>query len=527
VVLDPEVFRKKVGSYSDRWYIDPLPSCPIAPHASAWQAPSVSTIKKAAGKDWSPVTIRRIAGWVVDNRPDWSGEVEFERVRSQMASASDDALGLASERGTQIHTMFEEYGNGGDPASVELDAAAQNYRTTTLRAIGELQPKVALAEAVALSRSLGYGGTFDAVWWVGADSPLHQWVPDLQVGFYMVDYKSRAKNHDVYLEEAWQAGAYGRADYWVIEGDDGQPTRIEPLELVGGLILSITPSSYRVYPIDLDLAFAGFQELLALWKRRAAGKPQSGIGQPWPDRPYTRDEWVRLRIATIKDLGGIPQLLAVWPEGVTRPKLQVEPYSDDDIDALLVPLNNAEREVGAPWPPNDPGRSTAAVVEGDEWDQDKVWAVRYRFERLASVSQEYITSLVRQADEAGVPFGHLRTNPTARRISIYRALILAVEHKLDEKALRAIIGHTTGTSSDKVPLAVTLGRLTADQAQVVQQMVSMAHHEQPKIVDETPTENLEGLTKNALQDICRRAGLPVSGNKAELVERIVAYRDLQ
>ena len=57
---NPDDFRVAVGRFKERWYHDPLPSCAIA-EQSDWQGPSISTVKKASGQDWSFVTVKRIA----------------------------------------------------------------------------------------------------------------------------------------------------------------------------------------------------------------------------------------------------------------------------------------------------------------------------------------------------------------------------------------------------------------------------------------------------------------------------------
>ena len=49
---DPDLFRVNVGR--QRWYIDPLPACDIAPEDDPDKSyPSISRVKKADAKDWT------------------------------------------------------------------------------------------------------------------------------------------------------------------------------------------------------------------------------------------------------------------------------------------------------------------------------------------------------------------------------------------------------------------------------------------------------------------------------------------
>ena len=228
-------FRVEVGNWSERWYHDPLPADDRWPTTDA-QWPAVSTIKKAADKDWTDVSLNRLAAWLEIQRPNYAHPWETGSIRSHIGMGAKAGLDAASQRGTEIHTAFETLGNGGDLDDVPMPLS-ERYRQVVRMAWDRWRPTVALAEFVCISRTLGYGGTADAVWYL--DHPPD----DLDPGYYLVDYKSRASRHTVYVEEAWQVAAYARADYWVIdqtvEGHRG--LRVEPLELQGGLILSITP----------------------------------------------------------------------------------------------------------------------------------------------------------------------------------------------------------------------------------------------------------------------------------------------
>eukprot|EP00752_Nemacystus_decipiens_P016654 g14894.t1 len=533
----------------------------------AWQAPSVSTLKKAAGKDWTFASIQRIAEWMhgqTGTYIDTLSTKDQHELEGILTEAAGEGLALASERGTQVHAMFEAYAEGKDPEEAKgLDAASARYQATVVRCIGELRPRVALSEFVCLHYSLhdlGYGGTADAVWWIDpAEWPWVDWPEGAQAGYWLVDYKSRKNKHAIYLEEAWQLAAYGLAEVWITEGltgdrDDGSrepAVRSEPLELQGGLILSITPTSYQFYPVDLNEAWEGFERLHSLWMSKRGGIRGNGVQNAWPPKPATRDQWIRRRIEAIKGRD-IRPLLGPWPEDVKKPKQQGSmPYTDAEVDLLIPAVDQAEAVLGmafgdpdpsdvwgvldedqAPAPPIEPTPDPMANIdEGDEMQRGAV-GVQHRFEKLSKPQIDWIGSVVEEGNRAGVPFGAVEQNPTARRVFIARALILACERKIDEESLWACIHSASGRIhgwEDSTPIGEALGVLGWEEASALATMVSMtapAHQQELTEVLEAPEPEATpgmGWTKQALKDECRRRGLPVSGNKKQLIERI--YRD--
>lgn len=498
--IDPDLFRKQVGQYSDRWYIDPLPGCDIAPAAPDWDAPSVSTIKKVSGKDWTEVSLQRCAQWIYETKPDFS-RLEQRGILDQLREAKGAGLDVASARGTEIHAMFELFADGGSVVDAEWEnAAARQYRRTVLRCLEEQKPHVRFSEFVAIRRGdalcEGYGGTGDAVW-------------DLDGELFLVDYKSRTNKTDRYIEEAWQIAAYAKADYWVVAGPDGEPMRIKPPVLAGGLVVSISPSSYQMHPVDLDAAFEGFAALRHLWSFSKAGIG-SVFGKAWTNPTPTRDWWIRNRIETIKEIDITP-LLERWPEGVPKPKQQVVPYSDDQIDLIIPAVEWAEKIDSAPWPEADPGRVVQADTqraldwtqvgnleqpedlvpfnepvmpdEGDDFPKGAI-VLQNRFDALTDSQKSWIGDIVEQANVAHLDI-RPGAKPSSRRVFIGRALILACERKVDGPTLTKCLQSALGSEiSLDTPFGAAVGLLDWEQASTFAALVGVAHpgqsvYEQP------------------------------------------------
>jgi hypothetical protein len=250
---DADHFRVKVGRYGDRWYCDPLPACDIAPATDdVW--PSISTVKKASGQDWSYVSMKRCAAYtaaltLAGQRPSNDTDDVYEAFKA----ADKKAKNLAFNRGTIIHLWFEDLLNGrlmrdftewGELAARNLAPAALEealqYQGAITEWFAQHQPELVAAEIVCIHRDLngvGYGGTADAI--VNIDGKL-----------YLVDWKSRGSDHDAYPEEAGQVAALAGAQYMIIEGASGPVRSLIP-ELAGGLIVSIKTDGCRTYPVML------------------------------------------------------------------------------------------------------------------------------------------------------------------------------------------------------------------------------------------------------------------------------------
>jgi hypothetical protein len=103
--------------------------------------------------------------------------------------------------------------------------------------------------------------------------------------------------------------AYGRADYWIVGCDESLngAKRIKPLDLAGGLIVSIKPDSYECFPIDLDEGFDYWTDLHAWWQaRRSERRP---VGRKWAPRvPVTSQPVTEKRVAPNDRPGIVPDV---------------------------------------------------------------------------------------------------------------------------------------------------------------------------------------------------------------------------
>lgn len=271
---DADHYRVKVGRYGDRWYADPLPACDIAPATdAAW--PSVTTVKKASGSDWTFVGLKRVNVALEADAKALDG-LDFAARGDRLRAINKLGLSKAAERGTAVHTVLETALRGGDWTGL-LRQGDPGY--DYLPAIGAFldreQPELVAAELVCIHRDLngvGYGGASDGIVRL-----------KVQGGTYAVDWKSRGEDseHGAYAEEGAQLGGYTGAQYMIAETATG-PARQRLPQVDGGLIVSIKPDGYRCYPIDLAKGFEHFTALHSWWVARRSEK--DSIGKPWAPR---------------------------------------------------------------------------------------------------------------------------------------------------------------------------------------------------------------------------------------------------
>lgn len=336
---DADHYRVEHGRYKDRWYTDPLPGdADWAAVPDDWDVPAVSIVKKASGADWSTVALGRAAD-DLHTRP----AVYQGATRGQILEAfkSADKLGLAAAggRGTIVHAWAEDLLAGRAPrvfsvldlAAMDLPAAAladaRRYLPALEQFFADHGPELVATEAVAIHRDLngaGYGGTLDAVVRIAGE-------------LYVIDWKTRSdasasSKHAAYPEDGGQVSAYGRAQYWIVADADGAPVRVPPLELAGGLVISLRPDSYRAYPVDLDAGFQHWTAMHAWWlARRSERKP---IGRGWAPKA-----------------GSKPAAVAVDPGVVAVTSAAVDPAREPfDAGFELVAIG----ELGRPGDDVDP-----------------------------------------------------------------------------------------------------------------------------------------------------------------------------
>ena len=265
---DAEHYRVKVGRYGDRWYTDPLPGSRHWPQSEA-VFPSISTVKKASGQDWSFVSLGRIAKAGADRLRQIADLDDGERYDA-LTSLNKRGLAAAAERGILVHLYAEAKLRGTALPMIDPASPAGAYRGAVDAFFDEHQPELVAAEYVVIHRDLngtGYGGTPDAIVRIGGD-------------LWAIDWKTRTEtsDHGAYPEEGAQIAAGALGHYMIVEGDHG-PTRQPIPQVAGGLVVSIKPDGCKVYPVDLGAAWSHWEALHSWWCARRAER--SAIGRPW------------------------------------------------------------------------------------------------------------------------------------------------------------------------------------------------------------------------------------------------------
>jgi hypothetical protein len=279
---DADHYRVQVGRYGERWYTDPLPACDIA-DATEWTGPSISTVKKASGSDWTYVGLKRVAAQDADeltNMASLDPGQRYDRLKGYNAHG----LKVAAGRGTIVHWWAEDLLNGLTPRHFTPEMAVANgvpaasaeeadhYWDALHGFFDAYQPELVATESVCIHRMLnggGYGGTADAIVRLNNGMTV------------MLDWKSRGADskHSAHPEEAGQVSALAGAEYMIVQGDNGAAQRIPVTAVDCGLIVSIRPDGFRCYPIDLEAGFAHWTSMHAWWlARRNERQP---IGRQW------------------------------------------------------------------------------------------------------------------------------------------------------------------------------------------------------------------------------------------------------
>jgi len=491
---DPDNFRVQSGRFGDRFYIDPLPDDEMfGPDDEDNIYPSVSTLKKAVGQDWTKAATKGLA-----KRPEELARIaalddEDER-KYALNTAVDLRLDKASGRGTIVHQHMEAMLANRVPL-YEMNPIVKPYIVQADLFLAAYQPREVASEFVAIHRTLnaehkdragfaGYGGTGDSV--IEIDGKL-----------YFVDWKSRAEDspHKAYSEEAGQVSAYGRADYWIV-ADPESPTgckRIKPLDLEGGLIVSIKPDSYEVFPIDLDLGFDYFTDLHRWWQaRRNERKP---VRRKWAPRAVPEATASQLVEAEPAPQPTPESNRAIFDEFSPAKKERArayfakvnpnDPAKAGQVYKVLCDIRDAPdlrqmqetaAEVRAEHDVND--RPTAMDAEGGPAPEEMVNEARLAFEMVLGHAGKTWTALrVNEAREYDVAFniGHLQS---IRRAHIYLALTrwaawrlsISVDQLTEDEAVgnvefKSLLFDVDNCEDAVVPLGARIGGLSVEEAE--------------------------------------------------------------
>jgi hypothetical protein len=286
---DADHYRVKVGRYGDRWYCDPLEA---DPQFDAWAgtAPSISTVKKASGSDWTFVALKRAAN-ALEVNPHALDGLSYEMRYETLKSWNKTGLSQAAKRGTNVHLYCESTLHG-NPQPIPEGAPGHEYMPAVDAWFDQYQPELVAAEYVIIDRDLhnvGYGGTPDGLLKIGGD-------------LYAIDWKSRGPDseHGAYPEEAEQIAAGYNGQYMIVAGVNG-PERQQIPTCAAGLVISIKPDGCRTYPINLEHAYLHWEARHAWWcARRTEREP---IGTQWGVKQATRATAPMVKpVPTVDDL---------------------------------------------------------------------------------------------------------------------------------------------------------------------------------------------------------------------------------
>lgn len=506
----PDLFRRQVGRFGERHYIDPLPADDIWPalDADADPWPSVTTVKKAwpfyAAKKWAAETV---AEWAYDNVDAWKG---FDRPTAVklLADQAEHSLNRAGKRGTEVHEILDALAAGQE--QVLVDPAAELYLDACRLVIADLKPRWITSETVALSRTMGYGGTFDAVGIVEIEG----------LGICIVDWKSRKPGKNgAYPEEGAQVAAYAACDYMIIAGPDGNAVRAPMPQIDHGLIVSIDPEGYECHLVDLDHATESWKALRAFWQAQRKSpmtlvrvakigggddlNPPAAVnvtpavdvggGETTPPTPqghtsipadprqgrcqnegcgelleYCRcvESRRQLLVERVKSLRPewLEEMAAKWPVGV--PTFKQEPHhTDEQLDAIEkvldgidwggdpLPTPEPEPQPDEELPPAAAAPTWQPPDEGISLDEATVEAIKTTIATLDPVTLAQVNDWSIEAHKAQRPFSLSREDcRTQRRFEIMRAAIALSPYEPDVQ--RAALGFVM---DDEVQPAVAVG----------------------------------------------------------------------
>lgn len=488
---DADHFRIAVGRYGDRWYCDPLPADEVWP---AWDGvvPSISTIKKSSGSDWSYVAMKRI-NEALEQRPTHFDGMDFDARYEAMKAINKLGLGGAAKRGTNVH-LYAEAKLHGSTWRIPVGAPGHEYIGAVDAWFDQHQPELVAAEYVVIKRELdglahGYGGTPDGLLRIAG-------------ALWAIDWKSRGEDskHGAYPEEAEQIAAGVLGDYMIVAGPNGAHRQPIP-EVAGGLIVSIRPDGARSYPIDVESAGKNWRARCSWWNARL--EERTPVGKPWPigkaspavatvetvnAADATRDNLLR-RCRKVAEMS--PQGAEWLKAELVKRSLNVKQATVADFPLVLEVLEQAETYVSAPFDPlpreNSPENGTVSdpvpvlqTTPPDEGpavaDDDATFAeMRAAYGALDAAGKAWVGNIVTESIQAGRSL-HMVDNRTLRRVRTTLGLaLLAADGTEDDGALRALVHLATGADAvlfPSVPLGACVSIMSAAEAE---EFVSVVH----------------------------------------------------
>lgn len=511
-----EAFRVKVGRYSERWYVDPLLACDLAGPTST-PVPSVSTVKKAWPSFFTDWACGLVAEFAVQHRNDWVGLTDDAAI-PMISKAADRYRDSAANRGTVIHGVLDNLLHGIEPDPIDI-MGVEEYVEPCRQFIADAKPRVIAAECPVIRRSDftrasgstffgGYGGTFDCILEIDGEN-------------YLVDWKTRKPGkHAAYSEEGCQAAAYANADYMIIQDPDRTLRRVPLPRIDKALVVSITPESYKAYPVDLDEGWTTFQSLHEFWgamadekiigrvkmfgdkapikpakkanTRKAAAKPkkaqpetgapeqaatpttppaatreQESPSSPAPslrDNNYVviaRRAELRERTKTLVDLGLGPEAIELWDTHYPDiPKFKV--YADHTLHQLqsiasVIETIEARHEV--------PFGNTIINSEGDQAGPERVGEMKAEMSRITDPAKlKVLDAVANDVLRHGMSIS-LQKYKSRRRLALVRLLVLSslsgsLTDDADSLLIRQCVSAAIG-NADPLSTELTLGAVIA------------------------------------------------------------------
>lgn len=149
----------------------------------------------------------------------------------------------SGERGTDVHTIAEQYGGGVTDIAEYKDTEMEGFSKAVESFFTIVDPKVLYTEVNVYSRVYGYAGTADLIAEIGEQ-------------IWLLDYKT---SKAVYPEMGLQLEAYKSADFALIDGEEVTL----PVMDRSAVVLLKKNGTFVFHPIDGDMEV--FLALKKVW----------------------------------------------------------------------------------------------------------------------------------------------------------------------------------------------------------------------------------------------------------------------